>query len=300
MKGSTGGSAADRDWRADVDIRTSDEPIAFMILRWSETGDRAMSPAKFLEVESKRSLIPYKTDVSAASYLLELDENGELLATSRSGDQSTVLLRFIPSLTPRRQPMKSLIASGAELHELWWSTVLHGARWAHYRGGVRVREVEFGLGHADLVRGTQASFEQDLWDGRKPKPYEEPRLVPVPESERIDVDALVAAHPPENLIEQDGQRYLLTRDDEWIEGRFADRRGPGSFMGSWIEEPHFFLNLDTMNLVPDEDEVEEYPDLRALIAAGLRDWFSLPPDPSLWDFPVDVYQLGARRARHTT
>lgn len=274
---------------APGDVRTFD------VLRWEHPAE-VIDPVQLAGEAYRKPLSPVSAGVPLSGFLLDADDDDRFVACGRDATHAWVVHRYMLPVRPRKNPLKSLIATGADVRQVMFTEQIGAALWARWHAGKAVRYVRLGLVDDDAVRGTLQDFERPQWDGTLP-PEQEPVIVELPPSEHLDPDELIAKEPPEHLEVTDEGRFLLTFDPYWQdEDQGLDRWPPGSFFRSDVEGgDHVFLNLDTLNYGYQYDDTEAFgPDHGDLVRAAVATWFDLTWDLTTWDWPVDVYRVQRR------
>lgn len=279
------------------------DQMSFDLLRWSRSGAGAVPDAEELLRGLYRRVTAGPVDSTLGTYLCSPDSDQALVATGSTASHEWIADRYQLPLRPRKEPWLSLREQAGEVHRVHCAEWVDVALWAHWRGGVRVREVQLGLSQRPVVRGTLQEFERPLWDGVAPDPQVEPRLEPVPEDERIDVRALIAAEPPGSLqVREDGRRLLFITSSLPVEDgivQLPPGRGTGSGFtiegadsdgGDDVVRP--FVDLDTLNHIAvwDEDD-DAWVDQTALVRAALQEWLGLTGHLCGWDWPCQVWTV---------
>lgn len=310
----TGGEGhADREPEAGEEAHIDEAEIApvgpgdemsFDLLRWSRSGAGAVPDAEELLRGLYRRVTAGPVDSTLGAYLCSPEADDALVATGSTATHEWIADADQLPLRPRKEPWLSLRDQAEEVHRVHCAEWADVALWAHWRGGVRVREVRFGLSERPVVHGTLQEFERPLWDGIAPDPQVEPRLEPVPEDERIDIQALIAAEPPGSLrVDEDGRRSLYISSSLPVEDgivQLPPGRGTGSgFTIDWADSDggddvvRPFVDLDTLNHITvwDEDDDDAWVDQTALVQAALQEWLGLTGPRCGWDWPCRVWTV---------
>lgn len=268
------------------------DELAFDILRWTKEGNEAVPDARTLVEQVYRRVEPEDTSGTLGRYLCaESEDDAEHIAMGETASHHWIASRFQLPVRMGAEPWISLRRRAHEVQQIMFTEMIDAARWAYWRRGQLVREVEFGLRDNPIVRGAHQGFEKPHWNGKKPSPEPEPEFRPVSPEDRIDIEALIASEPPEHLEVLDGTRYLMTRKPEWINNEGSYRYGYGSFEASWIDGDHVFINLDTLNLDAFIDDGDEWPSLDELVPAALAEWFGLSARMPEWEWPCGTLRV---------
>lgn len=278
------------------------DQLSFDLLRWSREGTGEVPDADEVLRGFYRRVTAGPVRSTLGEYLCSGADDA-LVATGSTPTHEWIADRYQLGLRPRKEPWLSVRDRADEVHRIACTEWIDVALWAHWSRGKRVREVQFGLSERPVVRGRLQDFEQPLWDGAVPDPHPEPRFEPVPKDERFDIDALVAAEPPENLeIDRDGRRLLYITDSLPVEDgivQLPPGRGTGSgFTGETVSGPEGddyifrpFVVLDTLNHIAIWDDDDAWPDQTALVEAALGRWFGLSAQMCSWDWPCQVWTV---------
>ncbi|WP_122263953.1 hypothetical protein [Ornithinimicrobium cerasi] len=268
--------------------------VSFDVVRWSRTGSVAVPDAEVVLRASCRSVEKVSAESTMGAFLTS-DADLHVVASGQTEAHFWLAARYMLPFRPRKGPWPALRAQADTVHRVTFNEVIDAAAWTHWEAGARVREVDLGLTDCPFARGRMEAFEQGLWDGVVHHPEPEPRLVPVSSEYQLDIDALIAAEPAENLVvEPDGTRTLfLSGEPEFLLAEGPVRYGSG-FVMDGSDPTHtarHFINPDTANLTPVRDEgIDDDVDHEAIIAAGLKDWFGLSGPTEQWDWPCQLWR----------
>lgn len=292
----------------DVEVSTvaPEHGLDLDLLRWTWApggSDGLPGPEEVLRGLYRR-LAPDPEQSTLGAYLCAEESETYRVAAGTTPGYAWVADRYQLHVRPRKAPWTVLRDSAAEVQRIHLAEVLDGVILEHWRSGARVRQVQLGLTGNPVSRGELQDFERGIWDGTVPRrTSSEATYREVPPEQRIDIDALIAAEPPEHLeVQEDGTRllYLTPPRTHEIVQYLPEGRGYGSgFVSGGLgteEDPEIyreFLNLDTLNSVAvwDDEEDEWWVDPEPLVRGALEAWFGLTGSRCSWDWPCQVWTV---------